>query len=116
MSEAESVWTVEGPLQHEVTWEARTTGREENKLLAWDTVHGDVQTSGEVVFSAAGRNRTRIKISLEYSLPAEKAVFAVAKMFKDPEQLVEENLEDFKRFAESPRRESERLAESDWEM
>src|SRR3954465_9506379 len=63
-------WTADAPLVINVEWEAETTELEPNQKIAWRTVRGDVEMEGEVTFEEAGKNRTRLHVSLGYSPPA----------------------------------------------
>lgn len=95
-----SRWVVKGPLGHDAAWEAETTTAEPGKRLAWNTVGGEVKTSGQVVFADLGDGQTSVTVTMNWTPPAGKAGEAVAKAFRDPEDMLERGLRAFKEHAE----------------
>ena len=59
-------WVVKGPLGVKMEFDAQTTQEEENRELAWNSLEGSVQTSGEVRFQELGSERTRIEVTMNY--------------------------------------------------
>jgi uncharacterized membrane protein len=95
-------WTADAPLGINVEWEAETTALEPNRRIAWRTVRGDVEMEGEVTFEEAGRDKTRMHLTLGYKPPAGHLGTLVAKLFgNDPEKEIDEELQSFKKLAES---------------
>lgn len=93
-------WTADAPLMS-VEWEAETTEFEPNRKLAWQTVKGDVQMAGEVIFEDAGDDTTRMHFSLSYEPPAGALGSLVAQLVgSDPAKQVEEDLKRFAQLAE----------------
>jgi uncharacterized membrane protein len=84
-----------------VEWDAETTLLEENKRIAWNSKdRSPVSTSGQVTFNALPHNETEVTVMMHYDPPAGMAGEMVAKFFGNPEKRVEEDLQNFKRYAE----------------
>jgi len=95
-------WTADAPLGLNVEWEAETTALEPNRKIAWRTVRGDVEMEGEVTFEESGDDKTLMHVALGYKPPAGHLGTLVAKLFgNDPEQEIDEELQNFKKLAES---------------
>ena len=62
-------WVVKGPLGYRAEFDARTTQDEPNSAIGWNTVDGDVQTSGQVRFQEITPNRTRLEVQMKYADP-----------------------------------------------
>jgi uncharacterized membrane protein len=96
-----SHWKMEGPLGTKVEWEAETTLMEQDKRIAWNSKdRSSVTTSGQVTFNALPNNETEVTVMMHYDPPAGMAGDMVAKFFGNPEKRVEEDLQNFKRYAE----------------
>lgn len=97
-----SEWTVSGVLGRDVTWTAEMTRVEENKRIGWSTKDrkGSVTTSGQVTFNALPEDQTEVTVIMNYSTPAGKAGKTVANLLANPERRLEEDLRNFKSFAE----------------
>jgi uncharacterized membrane protein len=96
-----SHWAMEGPLGTKVEWDAETTLMEENKRIAWNSKdRSPVTTSGQVTFNALPNNETEVTVLMHYEPPAGMAGDLVAKFFGNPDKRVEEDLNNFKRYAE----------------
>ena len=59
-----SHWRVKGPLGKSVEFEAKTTEMDPNRDIGWNTIEGDVMTSGEVRFEEAAPGRTRVDVTM----------------------------------------------------
>ena len=99
-----SHWVMEGPLNTTLEWDAETTRMEENKRVGWNTKDdtGDVTTSGQVTFNPLPDNQTEVTVTLKYE--PNKAGLAgevVNALFARPEEKLEEDLRNFKQFAEN---------------
>jgi uncharacterized membrane protein len=104
--EGTSHWVMEGPLGKELEWDAETTTLETNKRIAWnsrDAGENDIKTSGQVVFKELPQGETHITVTLQYVPPAGKLGEFVANLFSDPEKRLEEDLANFKHYAERQR-------------
>ena len=97
-----SEWTMSGPLGTKITWNAELTRLEENKRIGWSTKDnkGLVTTSGQVTFNDLTHEETEVTIVLQYSTPAGKAGEAIAELVANPDEQLEEDLRNFKAFAE----------------
>jgi uncharacterized membrane protein len=96
-------WVMEGPLGTTIEWEAEITRREKNKRLGWNSKGnetGDIKTSGEVTFTGLPKEQTEVTVTLQYDPPAGIAGEVAARLFANPEERLEEDLRNFKRFAE----------------
>lgn len=96
----ESHWKMKGPLGKSVEWDAKTISVQENKKIAWQSTGGDIETHGAVTFEEAGPNSTRVVVGLEYQPPGGVIGEVVAKLFSDPEDQLENDLNRFKKVAE----------------
>lgn len=94
-------WKIAGPLGMEVEYDAKTTYIEENKKIAWQSTGGQIETHGAVTFEESGPDQTKVTVGLEYSPTGGVLGEAVAKLFSDPEDQLEEDLNRFKQVAES---------------
>lgn len=97
-----SEWTLSGPVGAPIKWTAEMTRFEENKRIGWNTKDnaGVVTTSGQVTFNALPQNETEVTVLMQYQPAAGKAGEAVAQILANPEKMVEEDLRNFKAFAE----------------
>jgi uncharacterized membrane protein len=99
-----SHWKVKGPLGKSVEFDARTTEMNPNRGIGWNTIEGDVMTSGEVRFEAVTPSRTRVDVTMNYADPPGGAVGEkVANILSNPERNLTEDLGNFARIAESGR-------------
>jgi uncharacterized membrane protein len=97
----ESHWKSKGPLGKTVEWDAKTISAQENKKIAWQSTGGDIETHGAVTFEEAGADSTRVVVGMEYKPPGGAIGEVVAKLFSDPEDQLEQDLNRFKQVAES---------------
>lgn len=94
-----SHWVMEGPMGKDVEWDAKTTAMEPNRRIAWNSVSGDVDTSGEVTFRDMGSTQTEVTVMMQYAAKGTLADM-VAKYFTNTGDWMEEDLRNFKRYAE----------------
>jgi uncharacterized membrane protein len=91
-------WKMKGPLGTSVEWDAKTLYMEENKKISWQSTEGGtIETHGAVLFDEIDAERTRVTVGLEYTAPGGALGEAVAKLFNDPENQLEEDLMRFKK-------------------
>jgi uncharacterized membrane protein len=84
-----------------VEFDAKTTEMDPNRGIGWNTVDGEVMTSGEVRFEEAGPGRTRVDVTMNYADPPGGAVGeTVANILSNPEQNLKEDLQNFARIVE----------------
>jgi len=97
-----STWTVSGLLGTSINWTAEITRLEENKRIGWSTKDrdGSVTTSGQVTFNRLPAGQTEVTVVMNYLAPGGKAGKAVAELLANPEKRLEEDLRNFKSFAE----------------
>jgi uncharacterized membrane protein len=96
-----SHWSVKGPLGMSVEFDARTTEMDPSRGIGWNTVEGEVMTSGEARFEEVSPGRTRIDVTMNYSDPPGGKVGEVAaNILSNPERNLKEDLENFARIVE----------------
>ncbi|HJQ27737.1 MAG TPA: SRPBCC family protein [Rubrobacter sp.] len=96
-----SHWRVKGPLGKSVEFDAKTTELDPNRGIGWNTVGGDVMTSGEVRFEEVSPGRTQVEVTMNYADPPGGAVGElVANALSNPERILKEDLENFARIVE----------------
>ncbi len=94
-------WIVDGPLGSKVEWDAKMDARDLNRAISWHTVSGQsVDTQGSILFQELSPNQTRITSSITYEPPAGVAGEIVAKIFSNPQQMVKDDLNNFKQLLE----------------
>src|SRR5919107_5671526 len=94
-------WRVKGPLGAKVEYDAQTTQDEENRAIGWNTVDGDVQTSGQVRFQELGPERTRVEVTMNYSDPPGGKLGEVgSRIVADPQAMMDQDLQYFKEIME----------------
>ena len=90
-------WVVKGPLGAKVEFDAKTTQDEPNSAIGWNTVDGQVQTSGQVRFQEVTPNRTRVEVQMNYADPPGGKVGEVAsRAVANPKVMMEQDLRNFK--------------------
>ena len=95
-----SHWVMEGPLGKDFEWDAKVTTFEPNKRIAWKSTEGDLQTSGQVTFSDVGNDSTEVSVTMHYEPPAGTVGKVIADIFDNPQKRVDEDLRNFKSYAE----------------
>ena len=96
-----SHWTVKGPLGKSVEFGAKTTETDPSRGIGWNTIEGEVMTSGEARFEEVSPGRTRVDVTMNYSDPPGGAVGeAVANVLSNPERNLREDLETFAKIVE----------------
>ena len=96
-----SHWKVKGPLGKTVQFDAKTTEMDPGRGIGWNTVDGDVSTSGEARFEEIEPGRTRVDVTMNYSNPPGGAVGeAVANIISNPERNLKEDLQNFAKIVE----------------
>lgn len=96
-----SHWRVKGPLGKSVEFDAKTTEMDPRRGIGWNTVDGEVQTSGEVRFEEVTPGRTRVDVTMNYAdPPGGKLGEVAANLISDPERSMKEDLANFARIVE----------------
>lgn len=98
--ERTSHWVVEAPFDQKIEWNAETTTLEKNKRIAWNSIDGDVKTTGQVTFNELPQEQTQVNVTLQYVPDKGLSKVIAQQVFGDPEQQLQENLREFKVFAE----------------
>ena len=96
-----SHWRVNGPLGKSVEFDAKTTEMSPERGIGWNSIDGDVSTSGEVRFEEVDPGRTLIDVTMNYADPlGGKVGEVVANAISNPENMLREDLENFARKVE----------------
>lgn len=94
-------WIVDGPLGAKLEWDAKMDGRQEDRMISWHTISDpNVGVQGAVLFEELGPERTRVTSTLQYEPPAGALGEIVAQIFSNPEMMVKQDLENFKKLLE----------------
>ena len=103
LDDERSEWVVEGPLGSNVKWIAEMTRDQHGKRIAWNSKDhdGTITTSGQVTFNdLPEESETELTVLLQYQVPGGKLGEVAAAIFSNPEKRLEEDLRNFKDFAE----------------
>jgi uncharacterized membrane protein len=96
-----SHWSVKGPLGKSVEFDAKTTEMDPNRGIGWNTVEGEVMTSGEARFEEVSPGRTRIDVTMNYADPPGGKIGEVAaNVLSNPERMLGEDLQNFAKIVE----------------
>ena len=94
-------WVIKGPLGAKVEFDAQTTQEEENRALGWNSVDGNVETSGQVRFQELGPERTRVEVTMNYADPPGGRLGEVgSRLVSNPQVMVDQDLYNFKEIIE----------------
>jgi uncharacterized membrane protein len=94
-------WRIKGPLGTKMEFDAQTTQEEENRALGWNSVDGNVGTSGQVRFQELGPERTRVEVTLNYADPPGGKIGELgSKIVANPQVMVDQDLYNFKEIIE----------------
>lgn len=89
-----SHWIAEGPAHMTVSWDAKVTRFEPNRIIAWQSEPGStIENSGTLQFEPTQDGGTRVDIRLRYRPPAGGLGHLAAWMFgSDPSSMMDEDL------------------------
>ena len=91
-----SHWKVNAPLGKTIEYDARTTEMSPERGVAWQSIDGEVENSGQVSFEEVAPGRTRINVVMSYADPPGGRVGeVVADAISNPEREIREDLEHF---------------------
>ena len=94
-------WKLKGPVGTSVEYDARLTQEVENASLGWNSTSGTMQTSGTVTFTEVD-DYTEVHVVMQwYDTPGGPLGELVSKLFQNPEQMLQEDLERFKNLVET---------------
>lgn len=101
--DGQSLWQVHAPFDNQVSWEAKITEDIAGERISWRSLPGAlVQNQGVVRFIDAPGGACSVHLLLEYNPPLGSLGVKFAQiMGEDPEQQLLEDLNRFKRLAES---------------
>jgi len=95
-----SHWKLKGPLGKSVEYDAELTRDEPNKQIGWNSLEGDIETTGTVTFQDQGDN-TELRVLMQWAdLPGGAAGDLVSRVFQNPDKMLEADLQRFKDIAE----------------
>lgn len=90
-------WVIKGPLGYRAEFDAKTTQDEPNSAIGWNTVDGDVQTSGQVRFQEITPTRTKLEVQMKFAdPPGGRAGEAVSRLTSGPKAIMEQDLRNFR--------------------
>jgi uncharacterized membrane protein len=96
-----SYWVMrEGPYNTILTWDVKTTLLEDNKRLAWRSIGGDIETSGQVTFTSLSHNEVEITYTLHYLPRPNLDPKVIKELFSDPGKRMQRDLRNFKAYME----------------
>ena len=91
-----SHWRVKGPLGQSVGLDAKSTERDPNRGIGWNTRDGEVMISGEVRFEEVQPDRTRVYVTMNCADPPGGKVGEVAaNVISNPKREMREDLQNF---------------------
>jgi uncharacterized membrane protein len=94
-------WTVEGPFGHPVGWDAKIDGNEPARLISWHSLsNSDIGIQGAVLFEELDARTTRMVVTVQYQAPAGPLGDVTAEIFKNPQQMIQDDLQNFKKYIE----------------
>jgi uncharacterized membrane protein len=104
IDDTHSRWTVRGPGNTPICWDAELVADEPGRLIAWRSIGGaDVDNAGSVRFTPAPDHRgSEVKVVMSYAPPIGRLADAVATAFgRSGEREVREGLRRFKQWIET---------------
>ena len=95
-------WIVDGPLGKKLEWDAEMDGNERDRIISWHSVsEPEVGVQGAVLFEELSPGLTRITSTIQYEPPAGVMGELVGQVFSNPQQMVRQDLDNFKKLMES---------------
>lgn len=90
-------WVIKGPLGYRAEFDAKTTQNEPNSAIGWNSLDGDLQTSGQVHFEEVTPTRTKIEVQMQYAdVPAGRLGEAASRLTSGPKAILEQDLRNFR--------------------
>ncbi len=87
-----SEWEMSGPLGIPVKWKAVTSVEQAPSHLAWHSLEGSLETKGFIKVEPVSEG-SRVTVHVEYTPPLGAIGEAVASLMKDPQKMLEHDLE-----------------------
>jgi uncharacterized membrane protein len=92
LNDKTSEWHLSGPLGIPVSWTAATATWEPPRKLAWQSLEGFLETNGFITVEPEGSG-SRVTVNVRYAPPGGALGEAFASLFKDPQKMLERDLE-----------------------
>ncbi|MGL4611551.1 MAG: SRPBCC family protein [Trueperaceae bacterium] len=92
LDEKTSEWHLSGPLGIPVAWKAVTTTFDAPTKLAWQSLEGSLETNGYILVESSGAG-SKVTVNVRYNPPGGAIGEAFTKIFKDPQKMLESDLE-----------------------
>ena len=89
-------------------WDARITRFEKNKRVAYNTISGDVETTGQATSNELPQGEIEVTVIRQYALPGA-APHQVTSFFSDLDVRLAEDLRSFKHHCENAARPAARV-------
>jgi uncharacterized membrane protein len=86
----------EGPNNTILAWDVKTTLFEKNKRLAWRSIGGDIETSGQVTFTPLSHGEVEITYTLHHAPQVNLDPTVAEELFSDPGERMQRDLRNFK--------------------
>lgn len=100
--EGQSHWTIAGPANMPVEFDAVITGFVPNELIAWKTVEGAPVAHAGIVRFESDEQGTRVHIRFSYNPPAGAIGHAIAALLgEDPKSMMDDDLARMKTLIET---------------
>lgn len=96
-----SHWVMEGPVGIDVEWDAVIIEIIPDRRIAWESIGGDIDTSGEVTFEEVSDEETEVTVTLTYAVPAGRGDQTVEQFIQNPQDKLAQDLRNFKQYVES---------------
>lgn len=98
-----STWTVKGPNDRLVQWDAIVTEDQPGRVIGWKSADGaEIDNSGRVEFADAGERGSTVRAVIGYDMPGGVVGKLVAKLFqREPAIQVRRDLRRFKQYMET---------------
>jgi uncharacterized membrane protein len=93
IDEKTSEWHLSGPLGIPVSWKATTTTFDAPHKLAWQSLEGSLETNGYIMVEPSGSG-SKVTVNVRYNPPGGAVGEAFTKIFKDPQKMLEHDLEN----------------------
>jgi uncharacterized membrane protein len=87
-----SEWHLSGPLGIPVSWKAVTTTFDAPSKLAWQSLEGSLETNGYITVEPSSTG-SKVTVNVRYNPPGGAIGEAFTKIFKDPQKMLEDDLE-----------------------
>jgi uncharacterized membrane protein len=89
-------WTLKGPVGAGIEYTTRLTEDQPNRSIGWNSTEGAIGSSGVVTFNQLDNN-TEVHVVMQwFDMPGGKLGEQLAKVVRDPEKMLDEDLRRFK--------------------